>query len=116
MAGEKDEQLPAGRVLTIEVAGKTVGIVLECCFDLGGAGVFYDLGFKTKTVFQLGGNLSGIGDGVAERGQGGFVGVDGEEDGVVFAGAESSSRMRLGAGGSTEQGETQQEEDGGLSH
>ena len=37
-------------------------------------------------------------------------------DKLVFAGAESSCRMRLGAGGGAEQGETQQEEDGGLSH
>ena len=116
MAGEKDEQLAAGRVLAVEVAGKAVGVVPEDGFDLGGAGVFYDLGFEAKAAFQFRGDLPGVGDGVAERGQRGFVGVDGEEDGVVFAGAESCSRMRLGAGGGEEQGEAEQEEDSGLSH
>ena len=83
---------------------------------MGGAGVFHDLGLEAKATFQLRGNLPGIGDWVNKRGQRGFVGIDGKEDGVVFARAETSRRTRPRAGSGTEQGKTQQEENGGLSH
>ena len=109
VATEKDEELVVGAVGFGEV-------LIEGSLDgfEGRVGDNFEV-VKFVVGTQLLGDGFGVADGVFEVGPV-IVVLDGEKEGVVFGGAGSSSRMRLRAGGSEEQGKTQQKEDGGLSH